>query len=41
MLYYYYMILLLDLAALEMSMTCLIASRCYQRDKREHPEAYL
>lgn len=38
---YYYIILLLDLAALETSMVCLAHSLCLRKDMREHPEAYL
>jgi hypothetical protein len=41
MLTYYYIILVLDLAALDMSIVCLTASLCLRKDMREHPEAYL
>ena len=41
MLTYYYIILILDLAALDMSMICLTASLCLRKDMKDHPEAYL
>ena len=40
MLTYYYIMLVLDLVALDMSLICLTGSLCLRKDMREHPEAY-